>query len=85
VLRDPDLVLLDEPYAGLDDDARSIVDELLRRAQARGRTVVLASHETPTVAVDATIALDAGRVLGTQLRTPATEEPVRRPLCEPLP
>jgi heme exporter protein A len=87
VLRDPDLILLDEPYAGLDDDARSIVDELLRRAQARGRTVVLASHETPTFGmVDATVALDAGRLLRTEPRTPAAaEQPVRRPLREPLP
>ena len=47
-MRDPDLILLDEPYAGLDMDARGIVADLLADAERRGRTVLLASHEPPT-------------------------------------
>jgi heme exporter protein A len=63
-LRDADLLLLDEPYAGLDVDARTIVDDLLARARALGRTVVLASHEAPPERlVDATVELDGGRVV----------------------
>jgi len=64
VLRDPDLLLLDEPYAGLDVDARTIVDDLLSRAHARGRTVLLASHEAPPAhLVHRSVELDAGRVV----------------------
>ena len=33
LMRDPDLILLDEPYAGLDVDARVIVDDLLADAE----------------------------------------------------
>jgi len=43
--RRPELWLLDEPHAGLDHDARDLVDDLVRRAVAAGATVVLASHD----------------------------------------
>jgi len=43
--RDPHLLLLDEPHAGLDAEARAVVDELLTAAASEGRTVVVASHE----------------------------------------
>ena len=63
-IRDADLLLLDEPYAGLDVDARAIVDDLVTRARALGRTVLLASHEAPADRlVDRTVELDAGRVV----------------------
>lgn len=45
VARDPELWLLDEPHAGLDADHRDLLDALVRGAAARGRTIVLASHE----------------------------------------
>lgn len=43
--RDPELLLLDEPHAGLDEGGREVLDDLLRSARDEGRTVVLASHE----------------------------------------
>ena len=43
--RDPRLLLLDEPHAGLDEQGRVVLDEIVRRAPAEGRTVLLASHE----------------------------------------
>jgi len=43
--RDPRLLLLDEPHAGLDEQGRTILDEVVRAAPAEGRTVLLASHE----------------------------------------
>lgn len=62
-MRDPDLLLLDEPYAGLDVDARDIVEDLLATARTRGTTIVLASHESPpTDLVDRSVLLEAGRV-----------------------
>ena len=45
VARRPELWLLDEPHAGLDQAGRDEVDGLLRGAVAAGATVVLASHE----------------------------------------
>jgi heme ABC exporter ATP-binding subunit CcmA len=43
--RQPRLLLLDEPHAGLDAAGREIVDALIMSAPVDGRTVVLASHE----------------------------------------
>jgi heme ABC exporter ATP-binding subunit CcmA len=64
LVRDPELLLLDEPYAGLDVDARTVVDGVLRRAASRGRTVLLASHEEPPPGtVDRVVGMDAGRVV----------------------
>jgi heme ABC exporter ATP-binding subunit CcmA len=45
VARRPELWLLDEPHAGLDNAARDVVDGLVRAAAAAGATVVIASHE----------------------------------------
>jgi heme exporter protein A len=44
LLHDPQLLLLDEPHAGLDADASSLVDNLL--SEVRGsKTVVVATHD----------------------------------------
>ncbi|CAN5650755.1 MAG: heme ABC exporter ATP-binding protein CcmA [Iamia sp.] len=43
--RRPELWLLDEPHAGLDQAGRDLVDGLIRDAAAAGVTVLLSSHE----------------------------------------
>jgi heme ABC exporter ATP-binding subunit CcmA len=43
--RRPELWLLDEPHAGLDAEARDLLDDLVRQAVDQGATVVLSSHE----------------------------------------
>jgi heme ABC exporter ATP-binding subunit CcmA len=43
--RRPELWLLDEPHAGLDQEGRDLLDGLARRAVADGATVLLSSHE----------------------------------------
>lgn len=45
VLHDPDVMLFDEPYTGLDQDASVMLDALLRTVAAQGRTVVMTSHD----------------------------------------
>jgi heme exporter protein A len=45
VLHDPVVLLLDEPYTGLDQDACDMLDTVLRQVGARGRTVVMTSHD----------------------------------------
>ena len=63
LMRDPDLILLDEPFAGLDVDARGIVTDLLADAERRGRTVLLASHEPPVEGtVHRRVQLESGRL-----------------------
>jgi ABC-type multidrug transport system ATPase subunit len=43
--RDPRLLMLDEPHAGLDVEGRAFLDAVVRAAPAESRTVLLASHE----------------------------------------
>jgi ABC-type multidrug transport system ATPase subunit len=45
LLHRPRLVLLDEPFTGLDDDAVSVVADRLRRLAADGCIVVMATHD----------------------------------------
>jgi heme exporter protein A len=45
VIHDPDVMLFDEPYTGLDQDASEMLDEVLRSVAAKGRTVVMTSHD----------------------------------------
>jgi len=45
VLHNPDVMLFDEPYTGLDQDASSMLDEVLKTVASQGRTVVMTSHD----------------------------------------
>jgi heme exporter protein A len=45
VLHDPDVMLFDEPYTGLDQDASEMLDDVLKTVAAAGRTVVMTSHD----------------------------------------
>lgn len=45
ILHDPEVVLFDEPYTGLDQDASIMLDELLRTVASQGRTVLMTSHD----------------------------------------
>jgi heme exporter protein A len=45
VLHDPDVMLFDEPHTGLDQEASAMLDRVLREVAARGRTVVMTSHD----------------------------------------
>ena len=45
VLHDPEVVLFDEPYTGLDQDASAMLDDVLKTVAAKGRTVVMTSHD----------------------------------------
>lgn len=62
------LVILDEPTANLDPTARAVVLDLVREAQAAGRTVMFSSHVLSEVEAtcDRVVILRAGRVVHEQ-------------------
>jgi heme exporter protein A len=45
LLHSPALLLLDEPYTGLDHQAAACVQELLRQFHATDRTIILSTHD----------------------------------------
>jgi heme exporter protein A len=49
LLTEPDLLLLDEPLAGLDASAAPLVNELVARTKAKGGGAVLVSHDPASV------------------------------------
>ncbi|HZE19169.1 MAG TPA: AAA family ATPase, partial [Candidatus Angelobacter sp.] len=50
LIEPPQLLLLDEPTAGLDPEGRRALAQVLRALKERGRTVLLASHDLAFVA-----------------------------------
>jgi len=44
-LHEPDVLLLDEPYTGLDQEASQLLDDLLRRENENGRTILMITHD----------------------------------------
>lgn len=44
LLHDPELIILDEPFSGLDANAVLLFKEILRAETQRGRTVIFCSH-----------------------------------------
>ena len=46
VLQDPALVLLDEPYSGLDSQGADLLEEIVNEMRSRGAAILVASHLT---------------------------------------
>ena len=72
---DPEVVLLDEPFAGLDTPARRALRAEVRSARQRGAAVLLASHELPEVErlADSVVVLNDGVTTKARRALPTTE------------
>ncbi len=70
IMHDPEVLLLDEPHTGLDQDACEMLDGVLAQVAQRGRTVVMTSHDLVRVAALASRfdVLTRGRIRSTALR-----------------
>ena len=66
LLRRPELWLLDEPYASLDDDGRTFFDQLIGDVVKSGATVVVSAHDPlrSSALAPRTITLGGGLVVG---------------------
>jgi ABC-2 type transport system ATP-binding protein len=49
LLHNPDLILLDEPFSGLDVATSLVLRSLIQELAARGKVVLFSSHELETV------------------------------------
>jgi ABC-2 type transport system ATP-binding protein len=49
LLHNPDLILLDEPFSGLDVGTGLVLRSLIRELAARGKVILFSSHELDTV------------------------------------
>ena len=65
VIHDPEILLLDEPFTGLDPVNVVLIRQAILELRARGKTIVLSSHQMETVeAMCESIAIiDAGKTI----------------------
>jgi ABC-2 type transport system ATP-binding protein len=49
LMHNPDLILLDEPFSGLDVDTSLVLRSLIQELAARGKVILFSSHELETV------------------------------------
>lgn len=65
LIKKPDVVFLDEPFAALDPHGRDMVSRVIRDLRARGCTIAIATH-LPAISgphCDSAIHLDAGQIV----------------------
>jgi Cu-processing system ATP-binding protein len=65
LVHDPKILVLDEPWNGLDDEASERLVKLLRERRDRGATVIVAAHRAPAGedTTDGVIQLDQGQLV----------------------
>ena len=76
VIHNPDVLLLDEPHTGLDQDASNMLDGVLKEVAASGRTVVMTSHDLVRVSGLASRfdVLSRGRIQASTTRSQLAED-----------
>ena len=65
IAQEPDIFLLDEPFANLDLKARGYVDRLISELNRGGSTVLMVSHDVGSIPLSCTriLLMDRGRVV----------------------
>lgn len=65
IMEHPDVILLDEPTNGLDDDGVQLIREVINQERERGAIVVLASHSKEDIELlsDKIITIKEGKLL----------------------
>ncbi len=65
MLHDPSVILLDEPYTGLDANAVEILNQILDQAASAGKTIILTTHDLEQGLRSATRAaiIDRGKIV----------------------
>jgi urea ABC transporter permease protein UrtC len=80
VSMDPEILLLDEPTAGLTENERHVIGDILRRMVGAGMTIVLIEHDLDFVAAvaDRVIVLHGGKVAASGTPAEVAESQVVR-------
>jgi heme ABC exporter ATP-binding subunit CcmA len=75
LLHEPGLLLLDEPYANLDDDGAARVSDTVKSWRAGGRCAVIATHGAKRLKpfVDATVVLRRGELVAHRRTEPVVQ------------
>jgi ABC-type multidrug transport system ATPase subunit len=82
LLHDPRLVLLDEPFTGLDDESIDLLVARLEALRARGAIVVMATHDFDSAerVIDRALCLQNGRLMAVDPGAGSLRQRYRRAL-----
>lgn len=85
LMHDPELLLADEPFAGLDAPSRRMLERMLERLHDQGKTIILASHdiERSLTLAEQAIVLRNGRLVIDQPTDGLDAQTVLEELCSP--
>ena len=74
ILEDPQILILDEPFNGLDQDGITNIHALLQTLKEQGKCILLASHSTTDIAqaCDVVYAFHQGRLENAKACNPTT-------------
>ena len=84
LLHDPAVLLLDEPFTGLDETSSQILDRIIHEAAAGGKMVLLATHDLERACSAGTRMdlLHSGRIAHSESTSTLTPESLSRLLHE---
>jgi heme ABC exporter ATP-binding subunit CcmA len=87
LVHEPDLLLLDEPYANVDDDAADMLSRAVMTWRRPDRVCVVATHGAKRVKAyaDAGIIIQQGHVISYRIRVPNEAPPLEDLTDEPGP
>ena len=82
--RDPDLLIMDEPTAGIDIGTKGEIVEMIRRLADSGKAVILISSEAPELlaAADRILAIHRGAIVGSYDRRDVEDEAALQTLVQ---
>jgi ABC-2 type transport system ATP-binding protein len=86
IIHAPDLLILDEPFSGLDPINGRLVTELIRSEQARGATIIFSTHQMHTAEAlcDKVVLINKGdKVLDATMAELRAKHDDRGLVCEP--
>ena len=85
LLHDPDLLLADEPFDGLDAPSADALGRLLSRLHGEGKAIVLSNHYVPQTLelVDEVVVLRRGRIVFSQPSAGLTAEAILKEIAGP--
>jgi ABC-2 type transport system ATP-binding protein len=86
IIHAPDLLILDEPFSGLDPINGRLVTDLIRSEQARGATIIFSTHQMHTAEAlcDKVVLINKGeKVLDATLAELRAKHDDRGLVCEP--
>lgn len=80
LMKDPDILIIDEPTRGIDVGAKEEIYKLIRQMAVRGKSIIIISSELPEIITlcDRIIVMCLGRKTGDLPHCDATEEKIMR-------